>query len=131
MKNRDILDKHGGTGDTSPRTPLSLRCFSKKDEDQWVSICIDLDLAAQAETQKESRKKLESMIRTYVREAYTCHSKYKEQLLNRKAPFSMILEYYKIAVLKSLSNWTLFRQNSSNNDIFSNYDIFSECSSFS
>ena len=85
----------------SMRNQQSFRCFSKKDEDQWVSICIDLNLAAQADTQKESRRKLESMIRTYVYEAYTCHSKYKEQLLNRKAPWSIRLEYHKIALLKN------------------------------
>jgi hypothetical protein len=133
MKNTDILDKRGenGKNPSAHDVSLYLRCFSKKDEDQWVSICIDLNLAAQADTQKESRRKLESMIRTYVREAYTCHSKYKEQLLNRKAPFSMILEYYKILALKSLLNLPIFRRNLSNNDVFSNYDIFSGCPSFS
>jgi len=82
----------------------SLRCFSKKDEDQWISVCIDLNLAAQADTQEESRRKLESMIRTYVRDAYTCHVKYKDQLLNRPAPLSIFLEYYKIVVLVFLVN---------------------------
>jgi hypothetical protein len=133
MKNTDILDKRGENGNNPSAHDVSLylRCFSKKHEDQWVSICIDLNLAAQADTQKESRRKLESMIRTYVYEAYTCHSKYKKQLLNRKAPLSMILEYYKILALKSLLSLPIFRQNSTNNDIFPNYDIFSECSSFS
>ena len=114
-----------------PENQQSFRCFSKKDEDQWVSICIDLNLAAQADTQKESRSKLESMVRTYLYEANNCHSKYKDQLLKRKAPWSIRLEYYKILALKSLLSLPIFRQNSTNNDIFPNYDIFSECSSFS
>lgn len=110
-----------------PKNQLSFRCFSKKEEDQWVSACIDLNLAAQADTQEESRRKLESMIKTYVYEAHTVHSKYKDQLLNRKAPLSILFEYYKILFFKLLLEFPLFRQK----NFSSKYDTFFDCPSFS
>jgi hypothetical protein len=33
---------------------ITLRGFAKKDGDQWVAICIDLDIAAQAATAQEA-----------------------------------------------------------------------------
>ena len=71
-----------------------LRCYAKKEQSYWVAVCIDLSLAAQADSMQEAIEKLESMIETYVDEAYTIHKDYAHQLLNRKAPLSQRLTYY-------------------------------------
>ena len=75
------------------KTPL-LRCFIKQENSQWIAVCIDLNLAAQADTSNEAKQTLEAMIKSYVTEALTIDKNYAEQLLSRKAPFSLILEYY-------------------------------------
>jgi predicted RNase H-like HicB family nuclease len=72
-----------------------LRCYAKKEGSDWVAVCIDLSLAAQAESPQLAKEKLESMIMTYVNEALNEHKEYSAQLLSRKAPFSQQLTYYK------------------------------------
>ncbi len=79
-----------------------LRCFIKQENNQWVAVCIDLNLAAQADTCNDAKLKLEGMINFYIQEALTVDIDYKEQLLSRKAPFSLILEYYFAVLLKNL-----------------------------
>ncbi len=74
---------------------MPLRCFIKQEKNsQWVAVCIDLNLAAQTDSSNEAKQKLEAMIKSYVTEALTIDKNYAEQLLSRKAPFSLILEYY-------------------------------------
>ncbi|CAD5977916.1 hypothetical protein PCC9214_04330 [Planktothrix tepida] len=79
-----------------------LRCFLKQENNQWVAVCIDLNLASQADTCNEAKLKLEEMINSYVQEALTVDSDYAEQLLSRKAPFTLILEYYFAVLLENL-----------------------------
>ena len=41
---------------------LMLRCFAQKDGAQWVAVCVDLNLAAQADTCAEAKKRLDAQI---------------------------------------------------------------------
>jgi hypothetical protein len=68
-----------------------------------VAVCIDLSLAAQADSMKEAIQKLESMIDTYVNEALSIHKDYAHQLLTRKAPLSQMLTYYHALCFSYLS----------------------------
>ena len=78
---------------------LILRCYVKEEEGVWVAVCLDLNLAAQAESSKEARTKLESMISSYVSEALTTDAQYADQLLTRSAPLSEWAKYYYYRVL--------------------------------
>lgn len=71
-----------------------LRCYAKKEQAQWVAVCIDLGLAAQADSLEQAKHKLESMVETYIQEAVGVHRQYAKQLLTRKSPLSQRLEYY-------------------------------------
>jgi hypothetical protein len=63
----------------------------------YVAVCIDLSLAAQANTLDGAQKKLELQIKDYIQEA--CEdAAYTEQLLSRKAPFSLILKYHLLSL---------------------------------
>ena len=73
---------------------LIFRCYAKKEGSQWVAVCIDLSLAAQADSCNEATEKLELMMLSYVDEALGVHSAYSKQLLSRKAPLPQILFYY-------------------------------------
>ncbi len=74
---------------------LILRCYANKDGDQWQIFCIDLCLAAQADSLEEANKKMRSMIIEYVYDALSGEdSAYAAQLMNRKAPLSQIATYY-------------------------------------
>jgi hypothetical protein len=94
---------------------IYLRCYAKKEDSHWVAVCIDLSLAAQADSCKEAISKLESMINTYVNEALTIHKEYKNQMLSRKAPLSQILYYYKALCIQQL-NKLIHKSTSGNAD---------------
>lgn len=75
---------------------LVLRCYIKQTDSQWVAVCVDLCLAAQADTQAEARSRLEQQILSYVEEALTVDREYASDLLNRKAPLYQRMEYFMI-----------------------------------
>lgn len=101
---------------------ITLRAYAKKEGSHWVAVCIDLSLAAQANSSSEAINKLESMMASYVNEALNLHKDYASQLLSRKAPLSQRLTYYKILFLCKAH--TFFRKNNHNNN--SNGKTFSE-----
>ncbi|WP_430229964.1 hypothetical protein [Nitrosomonas communis] len=74
---------------------LLLRCYANKEGNQWQAFCIDFGLAAQGDTFKEVKEKLNAMIREYLYDALVGEDKvYADQLLKRKAPFKQIATYY-------------------------------------
>ena len=70
------------------------RCYAKHTGGLWVACCIDLTLAAQAETLTEAKRKLHAQMVDYIREAYTIDRAHTAALMNRKAPLVSRLEYY-------------------------------------
>lgn len=75
---------------------LVLRCYAKRDGDQWVAVCIDLCLAAQSDSFEAARRALDQQIISYVDEALTVDRASAFELLNRKAPLSQRAEYWLI-----------------------------------
>jgi len=82
-----------------------LRCYAKQEQAQWVAVCIDLGLAAQADSLEQAKHKLESMVKTYIEEAVTIHKDYAKQLLTRQAPLSQRLEYAVLKLRYTLHRW--------------------------
>ncbi|MFP9227573.1 DUF1902 domain-containing protein [Pectobacterium cacticida] len=91
----------------------TLRCMAYQQNGVFVAACIDLSLAAQADTMQDAMKKLDEQIKDYLVEAYS-EPAYTEQLLNRKAPLSMRLKYFKLVFKFLFSRQhgpiTLFRE---------------------
>lgn len=83
------------------RNPFYVRCYAKRIDGQWVAVCIDLCLAAQADTYQEAKAKLEAQIQEYVYEALTIDREHAQDLLNRKAPLANRIEY----LLIRLAEW--------------------------
>lgn len=79
---------------------LILRCYAKKEGRQWCAYCLDLCLAAQAESFDSAKRKLESMIVEYIYDATVGEDKlYASSLLSRRASFVEWLKYYLIKLL--------------------------------
>ncbi len=82
---------------------LILKCFAEYDGESWSAICLDFTLAAQAETFEEAKNKLEVMIIEYVNDALSGEDRpYARQLLSRRAPLSLWLQYYWMRVKNKL-----------------------------
>lgn len=76
-------------------TDLVLRGYAERRNGQWEAYCIDLCLAAQADTPEEAISRLNDQILDYVREALAGDdSEFARQLLTkRKAPLYYRLRY--------------------------------------
>ncbi|HGJ5874824.1 DUF1902 domain-containing protein [Arsenophonus apicola] len=74
---------------------MRLHCMIYPQGNVYVAACLDLSLAAQADSLDEARKKLEEQIDSYLLEAHS-ELEYTEELLKRKAPLSMWLRYISI-----------------------------------
>lgn len=84
-----------------PPTKLVLRCYAKKEQAKWQAFCLDLCLAAQADTFEAAKSKLEDMIVSYVTDAVAGEDReHAEYLLNRKAPWPYIAKYYAYLALQ-------------------------------
>jgi len=77
---------------------LLLRCYAKKEGDQWEAFCIDLCLATSGATLPEAKQELRLQIKEYIYDAIVGEDKdFAEQLLTRKARLSQraIYNFYK------------------------------------
>lgn len=81
---------------------LILRCYAKREGDQWVAVCLDLCLAAQHDTLEGVKERLEEQIIDYVEEAMTVDHASAGMLLSRKAPLLQRIEYHMIAAAQKL-----------------------------
>jgi predicted RNase H-like HicB family nuclease len=81
---------------------LILKCYAEQEDGVWVAVCLDFNLAAQADSYQEVKEKLESMISSYVREALTIDVAYADQLLSRRAPLSSWIKYYSIIIRNTI-----------------------------
>lgn len=59
----------------------------------YIAVCLDLSLAAQADTMKEAIDKLNGQVAGLIQEA-EAEPQYAHRLLNRPAPLSLWLKYY-------------------------------------
>ena len=75
-----------------------LRCMAYKSGEVYIAVCLDLSLAAQADSMKEAIEKLDKQVKDYLREAYA-DKKYTRQMLDRSAPFALWLKYYLFRIL--------------------------------
>lgn len=95
---------------------LILRCYAEHDGAVWVAVCVDLSLAAQADTLDEARQKLVEQMREYLHEALAGEDQsFAGMLLTRKAPWQQVLKYHYIKVCYHLH---LLKNNT--------YNLFSE-----
>ena len=88
---------------------LVLRCYGcPTKEGRMVGVCLELNLAAEAENLEELKLKLNKVIKDYLESVYDTDDKASiPELLQRKAPLSDHLIYHAIGVMlkvKKVSN---------------------------
>ncbi|MBS0967604.1 DUF1902 domain-containing protein [Chimaeribacter arupi] len=80
----------------------NLRCMIYPQNGVIVAICLDLSLAAQSDSMQKARDALEEQIADYLQEA-GAEPEHTEAMLRRRAPFSLWVKYYRIALLMKLN----------------------------
>lgn len=87
---------------------LILHCLAERHGDQWVAVCLDFSLAAQADSFQAVRVKLDAQIREYVFDAVAGPDRqHAAQLLRRRAPLRDWLKYW---AYRELSRWSSRRR---------------------
>jgi hypothetical protein len=82
---------------------LVLRCYAKKEQGKWQAFCLDLCLAAQADTFEEAKVKLKGMIASYVYDAVAgADREHASYLLSRRAPLIYRLKYHTYVALRTI-----------------------------
>lgn len=82
--------------------PFVLLCYAQKKGGLWIAACPQFTLAAQGADFDEAKGKLESQIKSYIIEALTIDREHAAELLGRRAPLLMRIQYRVLAFLASL-----------------------------
>lgn len=82
--------------------PFVLQCYAEKKDGLWIAACPQFTLATQGESFEEAKAKLEGQIKSYVVEALTIDREHAAELLGRRAPLSMRLQYRLKALIWSV-----------------------------
>lgn len=85
---------------------MNLRCFARHRDGLWQAVCIDLNLAAQDKKLEKAKQKLHAQIVDYVNDACTVDKAHFKQLMNRKAPIPLRLEYCRAYWYQKVSHAT-------------------------
>ncbi len=86
---------------------LILRCYGHRVKgNKWYGVCLELNLAAEANSVKQLRKKLYGMITSYIDTVIETDDKGSiPDLLERRAPFYDWAIYYLIKILNPILNF--------------------------
>jgi len=91
---------------------IKLRCYTKKVDNQWVAMCIDLSLAAQDDDIDVAMDKLHKQIVSYMYDIIEGEDKeHFHDLFPRKSPLEFRIEYQLARFLSKVSH--LFKPDNS------------------
>ncbi|MFN7175052.1 MAG: hypothetical protein ACK4MT_10195 [Thermaurantiacus tibetensis] len=71
-----------------------LLCYAYPVGERWEAICVDLDIAIEAESLPEAQATLRDAIRSYIEAAMEEEPETRKKLLSRRAPWSVRLKLW-------------------------------------
>jgi hypothetical protein len=82
-----------------------VRYFAERKGNQWQAFSLELGLAVQADTEADVRRKMESMIVSYVLDAVTIDREHSHELLTRKATWQVYARYKLYLVISFIARF--------------------------
>ncbi len=85
---------------------LKLRCYGfKASSGKWEGVCLEFNLATQADTFEQLRQKMNEIIISYIGSVFDTTDKSSiPRLLNRKAPLKDYFLYYLIKSIRTIKD---------------------------
>lgn len=82
---------------------LVIKCIGQRQKNgKYLGVCLDFDLAAEADTPEELQEKLREIIQSYIDVVLdSADQASKAELLNRRAPFKYWAAYYFLRLFHS------------------------------
>ena len=93
--------------------PTFVRCYARPEGDHYIGQCLELDLAVQADSLAEVRRKMEECLQSYLESLDAANVR---ELFPRPAPPHVWLDYYRVYLLVTLHR--LLRQLGTNVQVF-------------
>jgi hypothetical protein len=99
MSNQPQAKRDRAPHQVVPVTPtpaqLIIHCLAERKQGYWQAFSLEFGLAVQADTLPDAKRRLESMIVSYVYDALVGEDReHASDLLNRKATWSVYAKYY-------------------------------------
>lgn len=89
---------------------LILRCLISQEDGQWIAMCLDFTLAAQADTPEQARRLLLSQIEEYLKDALVgVDREHASELLSRRAPVKYWIRYWMASCIHNIGNHRLMK----------------------
>jgi predicted RNase H-like HicB family nuclease len=83
---------------------LIVHCIAERKGEYWQAFSLEFGLAAQADTFSEAKRRLDSMIGSYLHDALVGEDReFAEDLLSRKATWGVYAKYYRAAMLEKVA----------------------------
>jgi len=88
---------------------LIIRCYGERKGDKWIGVCLNFNLATEAESAEKLVKKMNGVIKSYLEVTLnTEDQKSIPELLLRRAPFRDWCKYYLIRTVFFVKNFHTF-----------------------
>ena len=79
---------------------LIIRCYGEKKGNKWIGVCLDFNLATEANSSDELVRKMSEIIKSYIETVLATKDKGSiPALLSRKAPLRDWFKYYFIHIV--------------------------------
>lgn len=78
------------------RNPYIIRCYARPEEDHYIGVCIDLDIAVRGVSLLKIREEMTKAIKVYFESLDEANFK---DLFPRPVPLSVLLDYYKVLAI--------------------------------
>ena len=79
--------------------PTILRCYARPEGAHYIGQCLELDLAVQADSLPDVRRKLEACLQSYLE---SLDRQNVRELFPRPAPLPVYLDYYRVCLIALL-----------------------------
>lgn len=78
---------------------LIIRCYGERREGKWIGVCLNFNLATEADTPEKLIRKMNGIIKSYLETVLATKDKDSiPALLSRKAPLKDWCKYYFIRI---------------------------------
>lgn len=74
--------------------PRLLRCYAENKGQGWEAICLDLDIAVQADSFEEAFRELREAVEVYAETVAELPEADRKRLFNRRAPLSLRVTFF-------------------------------------
>lgn len=88
---------------------LIIKCYGERKGDKWIGVCLNFNLATEADSAEKLVKKMNEVIKSYLETIFNTEDQNSiPELLSRRAPLRDWCKYYLIRAALFIKNFHAF-----------------------